>query len=230
MSKLRKGEFMAKTRYYAIRRGKKTGIFQAPWSEVQKLISGYPGAEYKGFDTKADAEKFLKGESGRNLAGKNINEINQEINTSLRDLAESSTMIFTDGSFNKRTNVAGWGMVALYKQDGQIKKIHANGPIKNIKHVETRNVIGELKAAGHAVNWALEHGYQKVTIYHDYLGVSAWPTGTWKAKLPLTQKYAQFIQDRQKEIKIEFVHVPAHTNITYNEEVDKVAKEGAGVL
>lgn len=221
---------MAKTKYYAIRKGRKTGIFQTAWSEVQKLISGYPGAEYKSFDNKADAEEFLRQKSGRNLAGKNINEINREITDAIKNLDNSSVIIFTDGSFNKRTNVAGWGMVVLYNQDGKIKKLHANGPIQDIKNVETRNVIGELKAAGHAVNWAVQHGYQKVTIYHDYLGVSAWPTKTWQAKLPLTQKYAQFIQNKQKEIKIEFVHVPAHTNVTYNEEVDKVAKAGAGVL
>ena len=48
-------------KYYAVRKGKKTGIF-TNWDETKAQVSGYPGAQYKSFKAKADAEAYLKDE------------------------------------------------------------------------------------------------------------------------------------------------------------------------
>ena len=45
---------MAKKKYYAVKKGKRTGIFQS-WEECKASVDGYPGAEYRGFATKAEA-------------------------------------------------------------------------------------------------------------------------------------------------------------------------------
>lgn len=51
---------MGKTKkYYAIRKGRKTGIFDQPWSIVVKYVDKYPNAEYKGFHTFEEAEKYI---------------------------------------------------------------------------------------------------------------------------------------------------------------------------
>ena len=39
---------MAKKKIYAVRKGHKTGLF-ATWAECQKAVSGYSGAEFRGF-------------------------------------------------------------------------------------------------------------------------------------------------------------------------------------
>ena len=44
---------------YAVRRGRRTGVFTAPWSEVQQHVIGVPGAQYKGFATVAEAQNWL---------------------------------------------------------------------------------------------------------------------------------------------------------------------------
>lgn len=42
-------------KYYVVWKGKKTGVFGS-WDEVKKLIQGYPGAKYKSFTSRSEAE------------------------------------------------------------------------------------------------------------------------------------------------------------------------------
>lgn len=46
-------------KYYAIRKGYKTGIF-TNWDEAEKLIKGFSGAEFKSFNNLQEAQKFLE--------------------------------------------------------------------------------------------------------------------------------------------------------------------------
>ena len=48
-----------KPKFYAIWKGHKTGVFST-WEETQKHIAGYPGAQYKSFDSQSEAEDALK--------------------------------------------------------------------------------------------------------------------------------------------------------------------------
>lgn len=49
---------MPKTKYYAVARGKKTGVF-TDWPTTQKLVTGYQGARYKSFPTRAEAAAWV---------------------------------------------------------------------------------------------------------------------------------------------------------------------------
>ena len=46
-----------KKKYYVVKRGHHTGVYYS-WSDCQKEVSGYPGAVFKGFVTKAEAEAW----------------------------------------------------------------------------------------------------------------------------------------------------------------------------
>ena len=48
-----------KKKYYAVRVGHKTVLYNE-WSEAEKQVMGYKGAEYSSFRLKRDAEKYLK--------------------------------------------------------------------------------------------------------------------------------------------------------------------------
>jgi ribonuclease HI len=56
---------MAKKNYYAVRKGRKTGIFKAWYGEdgAEVQVKGFAGAEYMGFPDRRGAEKWLNGES-----------------------------------------------------------------------------------------------------------------------------------------------------------------------
>ena len=43
-------------KWYVVWKGRKTGLFSS-WDEVRPLVTGYPGAEFKAFPTREDAER-----------------------------------------------------------------------------------------------------------------------------------------------------------------------------
>ena len=61
MERLKQIPGKGKKKYYAVRAGHKTGLYNE-WSEAEKQVMGYKGAEYSSFRLKRDAEKYLKSE------------------------------------------------------------------------------------------------------------------------------------------------------------------------
>lgn len=51
---------MAKAKFYVVWKGRRVGIFNT-WDECSAQVSGYPGAEYKSFDSLPAAEAALRG-------------------------------------------------------------------------------------------------------------------------------------------------------------------------
>ncbi|TGO67933.1 hypothetical protein BOTNAR_0033g00310 [Botryotinia narcissicola] len=49
-------------KYYAVRKGKKTGVF-TDWDDCKEQITGFGGAMYKSFSTQSDAEAFVAGKN-----------------------------------------------------------------------------------------------------------------------------------------------------------------------
>ena len=49
---------MAKKKFYAVKQGRKTGMFLT-WDDCKKQVMGYPGAIYKSFGTEAEAKEYL---------------------------------------------------------------------------------------------------------------------------------------------------------------------------
>ncbi|ROT70408.1 putative ribonuclease H1-like isoform X3 [Penaeus vannamei] len=52
--------------YYAVAKGKKPGVY-ATWPECQAQVTGFLGARYKKFATKAEAEEFIRENSASNV-------------------------------------------------------------------------------------------------------------------------------------------------------------------
>ena len=60
--------------------------------------------------------------------------------------------------------------------------------------------------------------YTHLDVYKRQ-GVEKWVTGVWRAKTPLTSKYAAHMQEAGKKVKISFCKIAAHTGNHYNEAV-----------
>jgi len=133
---------------------------------------------------------------------------------------DSNIDIYVDGSFIH--GKVGYGLIIL-----QNNKVLGEffGSVDNEEYISTRQVAGELFAVGKALQWCKINKIKQITIYYDYLGIECWATGTWKAKLPLTQRYAQFV--RTSGIRIRWHKVAAHTGNFWNERADELAKQGA---
>lgn len=134
---------------------------------------------------------------------------------------------FIDGSFNPTTKVYGCGGF-LIDQYGKRHIITAHGNDQNM--AKMRNVAGEILGAMKAVELALRLKMKKLTIFHDYEGVAAWPLGKWKCKKKETRKYTMTIwKAMERGLKIYFSHVKGHSGIDGNEEADRLAKIAVGL-
>lgn len=134
---------------------------------------------------------------------------------------------FIDGSFNPKTNVYGCGGF-LIDHLGKKHIIMARDDDSDM--AKMRNVAGEILGAIKVIALARDLGMQKLTIFHDYEGIAAWPQGRWKCKKMATREYAMFVwQVMKRGLKIYFKHVKGHSGVDENEEADQLAKLAVGL-
>ena len=76
--------------------------------------------------------------------------------------------VYVDGSYNSRTNVYGYGMVIITDTD----TLRKNG--YGVDKEGVWNIAGEVTGATKAIEYALENGYEELTICHDYEGIQKW--------------------------------------------------------
>ena len=206
---------MAKKKIYAVRKGHKTGLFDT-WAGCQKAVSGYSGAEFRGFTEKEEALAFLNMETAGNVSSDKAKEA-----AGIVEVPENMVIAYVDGSFEKSIGRYAFGCVILTPDGQEIRKY---GSGSDPAGVAIRNVAGEMLGSMTAVNWAIENKYPAVEIRYDYEGVEKWVTGVWRAKTPLTGKYAAHMQEAGKKVRISFCKIAAHTGNHYNEEADRLAK------
>lgn len=193
-------------KYYAVKKGKKAGIY-ATWDLCKEQVMGYSGAIYKSFTSLEQAQAFIKEEK--------------------EEVIEGGYLAYVDGSYNITTKEYGYGGVIL---EGQtvIHKMYGKG--NNPEDALMRNVAGELLGCMSAIEYAIKHQQQVISIYYDYEGIEKWAKGLWKANKPGTKAYIEKIKEYQKHISIRFIKVLAHSNDFYNDEADRLAKISVGVL
>lgn len=190
--------------FYAVAVGKEIGIFSS-WNEVQPLVRGHPGAKFKKFVTREEAQKFI-----------DTYEINTKIE-SKRPVDEPRIEIFTDGSHKE--GVTGFGVVI----------VHSNGTKQTISgslpESDTTNNAAELYAIfvglsitkGDVLIWSdSEYAINALLKLYTAKPGKEVPNG------PLIEEIHQKMQKRCVELR----HVKAHSKIELNEEADKLAKKG----
>jgi len=206
---------MAKKKYYAVKSGEKTGIFES-WDECEKSVKGYKNAQYKSFANLEEAKTYLYGDASE----KNIKN---EIDTP----KENELYAYTDGSYNVKTGVYGYGVVIIFS-DGSEKLFSGSDDKKEI--ADMRNVAGELKGACVAMQYAYKNNFKKLTIFHDYEGVSKWAEKKWKTNLEYTKKYSEYAEKIGEKVEIVFSKVLAHSGVEMNEKADLIAKKAVGII
>jgi len=132
-------------------------------------------------------------------------------------------LAYVDGSYDDSIKKYAFGCVFI-TETGDIYTEYGNGD--NPQSLQHRNVTGEMLGAMYAVKTAMLNGYKEIEIRYDYEGIEKWVTGQWRSKTELTQKYAASMREWSKSIGIHFTKVVAHSNVTYNELADQMAKQG----
>lgn len=202
---------MAKKKIYAVKKGKTVGIFKS-WEDCRNSVDGYPGAEYKGFFSEEEANEYLYGTENDTLHAASEKE---------EKCSEDQVLAYVDGSFDEKIGKYAFGCVMI-TPEGEIMRESGNGD--NPESMALRNVTGEMLGAMYAVKWCDKNGYSAIKICYDYMGIEKWATGEWRARNDLTQKYAKFMRENSRKLRISFQKIAAHTGNKYNEEADKLAK------
>lgn len=200
---------MAKKKFYAIRGGLHSDIFTT-WAECEQAKKNkefYGKLAFKGFPTKEQAENYIKGDDPNGIY---IDELK----------TEGVIFAYTDGSWDSYLSMSSYGIVFVK----DLKVIKELSGVTNSNLAEFRQIAGELMGAVNATKAGIRSGLSSLTIAHDLEGVEAWATGRYKGNNVLTDSYQQKMKELMGSIEINFVKVPAHSKIKFNERADELAK------
>ena len=211
---------MKERKFYAVKNGRKTGIYRT-WDECKAQTNGFPDSQFKSFLTEEDALRYLTGAS----IDKCFAKVNPIVARGDIELKDGECVAYVDGSFNAKKNRYGWGLVFITDYDATPDQTFGGGDIPEL--AQMRNIAGELIGAAKAIEKAIELGFKKIYIYHDYTGIAKWAEGDWRANKPYTQRYADFAKKAMNQIEISFQWVKGHSNDLYNDMADELAKKGA---
>ena len=200
-------------RLYAVKVGKNPGIYHT-LAECKKQVDRFPGAVFQKFDCLETANEFLYGTTPRNGS---YPEATEDKNAILH--------AYIDGSFSESADKYGYGIVLVIKRKivEELSGSGSDNPLSNM-----RNVAGELVGAQRAIKYAKTHGYKRLVIHHDYLGVANFCTKRWPPKNGTTRRYQEFYQEKSQHLDIRFEWVKAHTGNEFNERADDLARMALG--
>ena len=210
---------LAGKKFYAVRRGRRTGIF-TEWfgSEgAQAQVKGFPGAQYRGFPSRAEAQAFLE-ENPRSADAATAHAPSSAENG-------ASVVVFTDGGAIGNPGPGGYGVVIL-RPEGERQELSGG-------YRRTTNNRMELMAC----IMALEHLDTElpITLYSDsrYMvdainkkWVFGWQKRGWKKADGQPAKNSDLWQrllKRLEAVQVTFHWVKGHAGQEWNERCDQLA-------
>lgn len=219
---------MANKKYYAVQIGRIPGIY-GTWDECKAQIDGVSGAKYKSFSALEEAERYMSEANNSILDAEDItttskDDLNSRAEKAIVALNEDEIIAFVDGSYDSTQEKAAFGVIIFSYGGNRDVLYKAFTKQLGEDFISLRNVAAELEAVKESINWALQYNKSKISIYYDYEGIEKWANGQWKANKAITKEYARFIKEKGAILQIEFIKVPAHSGVQFNEEVDAIAK------
>jgi len=219
-----------KKKYYAVSRGYRTGIYTT-WfgdegAEVQ--VHGFPGASYKGFATRDEAEKWLKSPDTWEGAPHEFKGETRFTGRGEESSPVNMVNIYTDGGCSGNPGPGGWGAVIL---DGDSREELSGG------YRLTTNNRMELMACIRALE--VLSGRQKLSLYSDSRYVVQGIAKGWARKWQ-SQNWMRTKTERAENVdlwshllhlcdrhQVTFVWVKGHACHPENERCDKLATTAA---
>ncbi|MCL4270714.1 MAG: viroplasmin family protein [Anaerolineales bacterium] len=166
---------MARQKYYVVWKGRKTGVFTS-WAECEKQVKGYVGAQFKAFESEAEADAAYlanyddyKGKVASSGKWKNAS-----VKPILPSICVDAACSGSPGKLEFR---------GVNTETGE--QIFHAGP-----YAEGTNNVGEFLAIVHALTWQAKHNMH-VPVYSDSENAISWVyTGQCRTKLKHTPKNA----------------------------------------
>ncbi len=221
------------TKYYAIARGKVTGIYNN-WIEAKKQIDGYKNPKFKLFDNEKDAQDFIKCNSGKTQI------LDKFITIEDPKEDDNNLIVFTDGSARgngKKHAVAGYAVVWPYHTEMNHSARLSDNELHTNNRAEYNAVLSAIKQADEIDSLCTK----TLIVYTDSMllinsltnWIHKWKINNWRksdGEIISNLDLVQELDINMKKRKVAFRHVMAHTGkqtweAKYNDIVDKMAQQ-----
>ncbi len=218
---------MAK-KYYAVAVGRENGIFTS-WADAEQQVKGFPGAKYKSFPTKGEAEAWLenpvyqkKGTQSTQRAGRKRPKKGA---APAVPLPENAIVVHTDGGCIDNPGPGGYGVVI--ERDGELREMSGG-------ECQTTNNRMEMLAAIVALR-ELEGEKRPIALFSDssYLvnGIGKgwagkWRSNGWQKSDGNPAKNSDLweeLLDLLDSLSVQFHWVKGHAGNAMNERCDELA-------
>jgi len=149
-----------KQKYYVVWKGHEPGIYNT-WLDCQKQIKNFPGASFKSFKTKEEAE-FAFGEHPDDIIGKSskIQKLDISLN---KDIIHKS--ISVDAACSGNPGIMEYrGVNTLSREE-----LFIQGPFQ-----DATNNVGEFLALVHGLGMLMKNNDKETVIYSDSKTAMAW--------------------------------------------------------
>jgi len=180
-----------KQKYYVVWKGNKTGIFNT-WEDCQKQIKGFEGAQYKSFESQAEA----------NFAFKEKPEKHLYANTKSPKTKTNNLVVGSPIMDSISTDAACGGNPGKMEYQGVSTKTKKR--LFHYAHPYGTNNIGEFLGLVHGLSYLKRHNIS-VPLYTDSVNAMIWvKQKKCKTKLERNQKTEdlfQYIERAEKWLK-----------------------------
>ena len=173
-----------KKKYYTVWKGHKTGVFEK-WNDCKAQIKGYPGAQYKSFETFDAAKKALNG-NYRDYIGKSKSFKSDLTETQLKKIGQPNyNSISVDAASSGNP-----GIMEYRGVDTKTKKqLFLQGPFP-----EGTNNIGEFLALVHGLALLKKKDSQRILYTDSKIAMSWVKKKTCNTKLPRNAKNRELFE------------------------------------
>jgi ribonuclease HI len=230
---------MGKFNFYAVLRGRTPGVYKT-WKECSSQVTGYSGAEYKGFHSEEDARKFAGLES-RSRKAESILERSSQTKKPCRERTDF-LRLYTDGSCSPNPGPGGWAVIVVstkidldgYLVDGSFIEKESS------YEKESTNNRMELSAALSAVKYLVKNTTSgEIITDSQYVQngitgwIKKWKTNGWKttAGTPVKNEElwrnldSECIRIAENNLSIKWLWTRGHATNKYNEMADTEANK-----
>ena len=206
---------MAPKKYYAVRKGHKTGLF-TQWfgpEGAQSHIKGYPGAEFKGFASREEAEHYLSAQPVEK--------------TDHRQEKDHLIRVFTDGGAVGNPGPGGYGVVILMP-DGERLEFGGGFRWTTNNRMELMGGIMALEALNPGIPITLSSDSRYMVDAVNKGWVHAWRRRGWKkanGQPALNVDLWRRLLTQLEAKNVELRWVKGHAGDTWNERCDQLVHE-----
>ena len=213
--------------FYAVANGRTIGIF-FNWNDCNNSVKGYKNAIYKKFDTREQADNFIR------TNDKNTNDTNIQKQHNITSFVDFNTdyYVYTDGACSnngKYNALSGIGVFFGIDDNRNIsKKIEGkqtNNTAELIAIIETYYIIENDIRNGKKITIVTDSEYAIKCV--SYYGLKCYNKG-WCVDIPNKELVKTIYELYNDKLNIRFLHIKAHTNNTDihsfgNDNADKLA-------